>query len=126
MNITWTVLEQEYKIFIEKKSEKHRFFNLANLRIKNLKSGSVFDIAIYDTNGTLVAKYENQTNNTLTLENSIQQGIYLVSFRSEHQKMNTKMNAAAARFRAIKSTPVRYFMVFNKRINSYFTISVWK
>ena len=80
---------------LEKKSELGiQVSNEANrnvLRIKNLKSGSVFDIAIYDTNGTLVAKYENQTNNTLTLENSIQQGIYLVSFRSEHQKMNTKI-----------------------------------
>jgi len=79
----------------EKKSELGIYVsNEANqniLKINNLKSGSIFDIAIYDTNGTLAAKYENQTNNTLILENSMKEGIYLVSFRSENQKINTKI-----------------------------------
>lgn len=61
------------------------------LRINNLEAESMFDLTIYDLNGRSVATFENQKNPVLPLDNTIQNGIYFVSFRDRKQKIYTKI-----------------------------------
>lgn len=61
------------------------------LSINNLTPESSFDVAMYNSCGTLVAKFENQTNNNLVMGNLFQTGLYLVSLRSKNQKVDAKI-----------------------------------
>jgi hypothetical protein len=79
--------EKKSEVSISVTNENHQ--NV--LTINNLAPESSFDIAIHHSNGTLIAKFENQTNKNLVLGNLFQNGLYLVSLHSKNQKVDTKI-----------------------------------